>query len=53
MHSTTALRNRALRLGAQSGQVHPLLATAYRRRAAELRLEAWLQEVFAPDVVPC
>ena len=43
--STVALlaRSRALRL--QSLRVQPVLAQAYRRRAAELRLQAWAQAV--------
>ena len=32
---------RAERLQAEASAVHPLLASTYRRRAAELRLEAW------------
>jgi hypothetical protein len=39
-HATTLL-GRARRLQAQAEQVHPLLAGAYRRRGAELRLQAW------------
>lgn len=36
-------RSRALR--AQARHVHPVVAAAYRRRAAELQLEAWLHAV--------
>jgi hypothetical protein len=36
-------RARSLRI--QSQQVHPVLAAAYRRRSAELSLQAWLHVV--------
>jgi hypothetical protein len=41
----TSLLARARSLRAQSQQVHPLLAAAYRRRSAELSMEAWLRVV--------
>jgi hypothetical protein len=36
-------RARSLRL--QAGRLDPVLAVAYRRRAAELSFEAWLQAI--------
>ncbi len=36
-----ALRRRSAWLTSQAPEVHPLLAAAYRRRAAEIRLGAW------------
>lgn len=41
----TSLLARARSLRAQSQQVHPLLAAAYRRRSAELSMQAWLHVV--------
>lgn len=40
-----ALRERAASLRAQSAGLTELLAATYRRRAAELELEAWIAEV--------
>ena len=39
------LRQRAASLRAQAGQLSAPLATAYRRRASELELEAWVADV--------
>jgi hypothetical protein len=39
--STVALLARARCLRAQAGRVNPVLAEAYLRRSAELRMEAW------------
>ena len=39
--SSVSLLARARSLQAQSARVNPLVAGAYRRRAAELRMEAW------------
>jgi hypothetical protein len=36
---------RARGLGIQAGRLDPVLAVAYRRRAAELSFEAWLQAI--------
>ena len=36
---------RARSLRAQAGRLDPVLAVAYRRRAAELSFEAWLQAI--------
>jgi hypothetical protein len=36
---------RALSLRVQAGRLDPVLAMAYRRRAAELSFEAWLQAI--------
>lgn len=40
-----ALRDRAASLRQQSAGLSELLAGSYRRRAAELELEAWIAEV--------
>lgn len=45
------LSARARSLRAQAGDLDDLLARTYRRRAAELELEAWLLEVRAGDEV--
>ncbi|MEZ5234163.1 MAG: hypothetical protein AB7W59_02360 [Acidimicrobiia bacterium] len=42
---TQVLRNRAEHLRHSAGAMHELVAQAYRRRAAELELEAWLTEL--------
>ena len=39
--STVSLLARAQSLRAQAGRVNPVLAEAYLRRSAELRMEAW------------
>lgn len=39
--SSVSLLARARSLQIQSAHVNPLVAGAYRRRAAELRMEAW------------
>jgi hypothetical protein len=39
--SSASLVARARSLRTQAGHVHPVLAAAYRRRAAELQMEAW------------
>jgi hypothetical protein len=51
--SAVSLLARARALESRSGHAHPTLAGAYRRRAAELRLEAWLRAVKStppPDI---
>ena len=47
MHDATAaeLRDRARSLRSLSTDVHPMLATTYRRRACELELALWIHEV--------
>lgn len=45
---TTSLQSRARRLRLEAELSHPLLAGAYRRRAAELDLQAWLEAVWNP-----
>ncbi len=47
VHQAGILRDRAHSLRAQAAQLSPVLATTYRRRAAELELEAWVLEVSA------
>lgn len=42
-------RSRHLRRQAQ--QVHPLVAQAFRRRASEVELQAWLTGVVSPTTV--
>ena len=42
-----SLRERAASLRSQAAQLAPLLATAYRRRASELELEAFLTGMLA------
>lgn len=47
------LRQRATQLEDAAGELHPLVATAYRRRASELQLEAWVREqVVEPTPLP-
>jgi hypothetical protein len=41
---------RARRLRVQAGRLDPVLAVAYRRRAAELSFEAWLQAIHEAPV---
>ena len=52
-----ALRGRAASLCADADEVHPLVARAYRRRAEELALAAWVGEIVrgrTPGVLdPC
>jgi hypothetical protein len=40
-----SLVGRARSLRVQAGRLDPVLAVAYRRRAAELSFEAWLQAI--------
>lgn len=44
--ATTALQSRARWLRSEAASLHPLLAEAYRRRAAELDVQAWLEVVW-------
>jgi hypothetical protein len=48
--TTAGLQARARRLRSQAATLHPVLAESYRRRAAELDAEAWLQAVWNPPV---
>jgi hypothetical protein len=50
--TTASLQGRARRLRSQAGAVHPLLADAYRRRASELDVQAWLEAVWNPPMDP-
>jgi hypothetical protein len=50
-HRSTVLHDRAASLRAQADALPELLATTYRRRAAELELEAWATELRAGGVV--
>jgi hypothetical protein len=45
-----SLAGRIRRLRAQAGRLDPVLAVAYRRRAAELSFEAWLQAIHEAPV---
>jgi hypothetical protein len=47
---TAPLQRRARRLRHQADSLTPLLAEAYRRRAAELDLQAWLEAVWNPPL---
>jgi hypothetical protein len=42
---TQVLRQRAEHLRVSAGGMHSLIAQAYRRRAAELEMEAWLTDL--------
>jgi hypothetical protein len=44
-HRTTVMHERATSLRAQADALPELLAQTYRRRAAELELEAWALEL--------
>lgn len=48
--TTAGLQSRAHRLRMQANSFHPLLAEAYRRRAAELDLRAWLEAVWGSPI---
>ena len=48
--TTAPLHGRASRLRSEAGSLHPLLAGAYRRRAAELDLQALLEAVWNPPM---
>ncbi len=51
--SVRSLRRRAARLSDVARDEHPLIAQAYRRRASELQLEAWVREqVVEPTPIP-
>jgi hypothetical protein len=46
--ATASLQGRARRLRRQAALLTPMLAEAYRRRAAELDRQAWLEAVWNP-----
>jgi hypothetical protein len=46
-HDVATLRGRARSLRAQADALDEVLAVAYRRRASELEMQAWLREVLA------
>lgn len=48
--TTASLQGRARRLRNEAHSSHPLLADTYRRRAAELDLQAWLEAVWNPPM---
>jgi hypothetical protein len=48
--AATALQGRARRLRMQAVALPPLLAETYRRRAAELDVQAWLEAVWNPPI---
>lgn len=48
--TTTLLQGRARQLRSEAGSLHPLVAAAYRRRAAELDVEALLEAVWNPPI---
>jgi hypothetical protein len=47
IHTSAILRERATSLRTQADALTDVLAAAYRRRAAELELEAWVADVQA------
>ena len=49
-HRTTVLHDRAESLRAQAADLPDLLGVTYRRRAAELELEAWAMELRAGGI---
>ena len=50
-HATTdQLQGRARRLRSQAASLHPVLAETYRRRAAELDRQAFLEAVLDPPI---
>ena len=48
--SPSSLQDRARRLRLQAAALPPLLADTYRRRAAEIDLQAWLESVWNPPL---
>ena len=48
--ATLSLQGRGRRLRLWAASSTPLLAEAYRRRAAELDLQAWLEAVWNPPI---
>ena len=50
--ATVVLPERARRLRHSAATVHPLVASAYRRRAAELKIAAWIGAIRAGTDAP-
>ena len=48
--TASPLQARARRLRSQAATLGPILADAYRRRAAELDVQAWLEAVWNPPI---
>jgi hypothetical protein len=48
--TTASLQGRGRRLRQWAASSNPLLAESYRRRAAELDLQAWLEAVWNPPI---
>ena len=48
--ATASLQGRARRLRRQAATSTPMLAEMYRRRAAELDVQAWLEAVWNPPL---
>jgi hypothetical protein len=48
--TASSLQDRARRLRLQAAALPPLLADTYRRRAAEIDLQAWLESVWNPPM---
>jgi hypothetical protein len=48
-HSDHLIRS-ASRLRRQADQMNPIVAQAFRRRAAELEFEGWLRRIVDPSV---
>jgi hypothetical protein len=49
-HHTDQIIRSASRLRRQADLVNPIVARAFRRRASELELEAWLRRIVDPEV---
>jgi len=49
---TTFRTNRSHHLRRQAQHVHPIVAQAFRRRASEVELVAWLHQVTSPLATP-
>lgn len=49
-HTSDQMQGRARRLRCQAASLHPVVAEAYRRRAAELDRQALLEAVWNPTM---
>lgn len=49
-HQPNHVIRSANRLRRQADQMNPIVAQAFRRRASELELEAWLRRIVDPNV---
>ncbi len=49
-HQPNHVIRSANRLRRQADQMNPIVAKAFRRRASELELEAWLRRIVDPNV---